>query len=1016
MRALTAKARFVVALTLAIFIESGCSIQTCYRDYTDGVLYRGTTSRGQNYPIFSSYKTCQKWTDTIPNSHSYTDANYPNTGLGDHNYCRNPDVSGSRTRPWCYYKNTQGWGYCWEVSSCSDSNCYSVIDEGGSYSGDKDTVNVGGTTYDCMTWSDAYQNADFSNWAALKTALRSRIFSLWGKNDCRNINYAYDKPWCYYKSGKTILNATCDLPKCNDVGVVSQTCGGNGGGSACVFPFKYKGFTFINCTAYEKNATWCATETDSKRDVTKWGYCDCPATPTTQVTTMVITTAAATTEATTTQVATTVAATTQAATTQAATTQAATTQAATTQTATTQGATTNAATTNAATTNAATTETATTEAATTQAATTQTATTQTATTEAATTGAATTEAATTKVVATEAVTSQITQATTTQAATTQAATTPQAETTQAEATTTQAAETTQATTSQTGTTPSEISGKTQSFTTETSTADVSDQTTTTSGQESARPGFPTSAPVTTEILPSTTPRSSQPQEQKSTVPLAMYVGASVGGTAVILVAVILLVIFCRKKNRSKDPLVSRTDSSIAVQGATMSMTNPAYREYENVAIGVKPKKSYASTGPEEEAVELEAETQFTCIQSKQAVVLSSRESQYNHLQPASAQVVESFYEPASTEEGLYGQFESQKLRRIHREDLILKHHLGSGEFGNVEKAIWKTGMINKEVAVKTLISDDKRDRVKFLKEAALMGQFRHQNIVGIEGTVTVGEPLMIVVEFMAMGDMKKVLVKMQNSDGTGMPVGTEKKLLKWTKEIAAGMKYLSKKGFVHRDLAARNVMLNENLVAKIGDFGLSRDLDESNYYLVSSKTKVPVRWTAPEAINFKKYSTASDVWSFGIVLYEIWSVGQRPYGFTKNADVVARVEEGHRLPPPPGCPKAIYTIMIDCWHPDKSMRPTFSQLVSRLSVEAKKLLLNGPRNEQIPGELGGPIESSTAPVFAFVAAGFAVYHATFVSFFTRANKNVPVRWQSRWNENDEDCSGCRDSTISTSSN
>ena len=98
-----------------------------------------------------------------------------------------------------------------------------MIDEGGSYSGDKDTVNVGGTTYDCMTWSDAYQNADFSNWAALKTALRSRIFSLWGKNDCRNINYAYDKPWCYYKSGKTILNATCDLPKCNGTRI-EHTC------------------------------------------------------------------------------------------------------------------------------------------------------------------------------------------------------------------------------------------------------------------------------------------------------------------------------------------------------------------------------------------------------------------------------------------------------------------------------------------------------------------------------------------------------------------------------------------------------------------------------------------------------------------------------------------------------------------------------------------------------------------------------------------------------------------------
>eukprot|EP00118_Oscarella_pearsei_P009442 m.54442 g.54442 ORF g.54442 m.54442 type:complete len:154 (+) comp34372_c0_seq1:67-528(+) len=139
---------------------------------------------------------------------------------------------------------------------------------------------------------------------------------------------------------------------------------------------------------------------------------------------------------------------------------------------------------------------------------------------------------------------------------------------------------------------------------------------------------------------------------------------------------------------------------------------------------------------------------------------------------------------------------------------------------------------------------------------------------------------------------------------------------------------------------------------------MSRDLDSSEYYHFKSKTKIPLRWTSPEAINYKKFSSASDVWSFGIVLYEIWSVGKRPYRQVKDSILLESLEMGRRLPPPPGCPRIIYAMMIDCWHPDHHSRPTFSQLDTRLAVGVKDLLVNSPGEEKIKGELGGQLEHS----------------------------------------------------------
>ncbi|NXU56292.1 EPHA8 protein, partial [Turnix velox] len=149
--------------------------------------------------------------------------------------------------------------------------------------------------------------------------------------------------------------------------------------------------------------------------------------------------------------------------------------------------------------------------------------------------------------------------------------------------------------------------------------------------------------------------------------------------------------------------------------------------------------------------------------------------------------------------------------------------------------------------------------------------------------------------------------------------------------IGAGMRYLSDLGYVHRDLAARNILVNSNLVCKVSDFGLSRILeDDPDAAYTTTGGKIPIRWTAPEAIAFRKFSSASDVWSYGIVMWEVLAYGERPYWNMTNRDVIKSVEEGYRLPAPMGCPTALHQLMLDCWQKDRGERPRFSQIVGIL--------------------------------------------------------------------------------------
>lgn len=268
-----------------------------------------------------------------------------------------------------------------------------------------------------------------------------------------------------------------------------------------------------------------------------------------------------------------------------------------------------------------------------------------------------------------------------------------------------------------------------------------------------------------------------------------------------------------------------------------------------------------------------------------------------------------------------------KCKELDRSKLIVEGELGQGAFGVVVKG--KLTLEDGSVvpcACKTLKDATNADSMDaLLAEAELVAGFEHPNVVACYGQLTVGDPAMIVFEFMSNGSLYGYL-----EDAPELP--RLQRLMKMAIDTSKGMAHLEEKNFIHRDLATRNVLVAEDLSCKISDFGLSRDLDDDTYY-ESEGGMVPIRWTPPEAYKYKKYSTASDVWSYGITLYEIWTKGSIPYGKKwTNMNVMLNVEKGFRLPPPAGCPKAVYQLMVQTWNPRRKMRPTFASIKDRLEM------------------------------------------------------------------------------------
>ncbi|KPU77308.1 uncharacterized protein Dana_GF11039, isoform C [Drosophila ananassae] len=258
---------------------------------------------------------------------------------------------------------------------------------------------------------------------------------------------------------------------------------------------------------------------------------------------------------------------------------------------------------------------------------------------------------------------------------------------------------------------------------------------------------------------------------------------------------------------------------------------------------------------------------------------------------------------------------------IDRTSLKFVRKLGSGQFGDVWEGLWNN---TTPVAIKTLKSGT-MDPKDFLAEAQIMKKLRHTKLIQLYAVCTVEEPIYIITELMKHGSLLEYL---QAIAGKGRSLKMQT-LIDMAAQIAAGMAYLESQNYIHRDLAARNVLVGDGNIVKIADFGLARLIKEDEYE-ARVGARFPIKWTAPEAANYSKFSIKSDVWSFGILLTELVTYGRIPYPGMTNAEVLTQVEHGYRMPQPPNCEPRLYDIMIECWHKDPMRRPTFETLQWKL--------------------------------------------------------------------------------------
>ncbi|CAM4621191.1 high affinity nerve growth factor receptor [Lepidochelys kempii] len=285
------------------------------------------------------------------------------------------------------------------------------------------------------------------------------------------------------------------------------------------------------------------------------------------------------------------------------------------------------------------------------------------------------------------------------------------------------------------------------------------------------------------------------------------------------------------------------------------------------------------------------------------------------------------------------------VHHIKRRDIVLKWELGEGAFGKVFLAECYNLIPEQEkmlVAVKALKEATESARLDFQREAELLTVLQHEHIVRFYGVCTDGEPLVMVFEYMKHGDLNRFLRShgpdakiLDNGNGQSFGQLTLSQMLQIATQIASGMVYLASLHFVHRDLATRNCLVGRSLVVKIGDFGMSRDIYSTDYYRVGGRTMLPIRWMPPESILYRKFTAESDIWSFGVVLWEIFTYGKQPWYQLSNTEAIECITQGRELERPRTCPSEVYDIMQGCWQREPQQRQNIKEIHSRLQALVK---------------------------------------------------------------------------------
>lgn len=263
---------------------------------------------------------------------------------------------------------------------------------------------------------------------------------------------------------------------------------------------------------------------------------------------------------------------------------------------------------------------------------------------------------------------------------------------------------------------------------------------------------------------------------------------------------------------------------------------------------------------------------------------------------------------------------------LPQEEFTKEELLGRGYFADVYRGRWKNRI---NVAIKIIKSDSELDHSEFLAEVQILKTLRHRHLISLFAVCTAHAPYYIITELMEKGSLVKFL---RDPEGQNLDVPS---LIDMGAQVADGMSYLEEKNSIHRDLAARNVLVGENYICKVADFGLARVIKERLY--ITDDKRIPYKWSAPEAISHGRFSSKSDVWSFGVLLYEIITYGGVPYPAFSNNEVYQKVISGYRMPAPPKCPDFLYDIMLKCWSAEPDDRPDFQFLRGKLDSSSYDL-------------------------------------------------------------------------------
>lgn len=320
---------------------------------------------------------------------------------------------------------------------------------------------------------------------------------------------------------------------------------------------------------------------------------------------------------------------------------------------------------------------------------------------------------------------------------------------------------------------------------------------------------------------------------------------------------------------------------------------------------------------------------------KHFIVQTTAEGQYRFEGPAFPSVRELIIHQHRSGLPVTGRSGAVLVRPIVRErwelnndDVTLLDKIGRGNFGDVYKARLRNGDVVAAKTCRVALADEHKR--KFLQEGRILKQYDHPNIVKLIGICVQKQPIMIVMELVSGGSLLSFL-RSRASPGQLSKL----QLTKMCADTAAGMRYLESKNCIHRDLAARNCLVGRENIVKISDFGMSREEEE---YIVSDGLKqIPIKWTAPEALNFGKYTSLCDVWSYGILMWEIFARGSTPYPGMNNSQAREQIDAGYRMPAPEGTPSEIHTLMLHCWQYNPEDRPHFDQIC--VALEAAMLAL-----------------------------------------------------------------------------